>query len=215
MARKPRTKKAMVAYLSDHFRYYTMSSWNRSTSYAAGVKLHQIMPNDVTGYDFLQTDEAFVGGESIIQEFNKRWKYEWQIGRNGRSGGYLVLYSGGIRVGKNSYKMWCPNCGQGNFREESTVCGRCNQEGLVPYPFVQTFLLTGKGIDDDMPDFESWDLWGPQWRVNVVWDFDKTVERVKKAFIDFVKNHKVVEKEIMVPKTIHVAVPIGGEDAED
>jgi len=28
------TKEEMIAFLRDHFRYYTMNSWNRSTSYA-------------------------------------------------------------------------------------------------------------------------------------------------------------------------------------
>lgn len=118
MARKPRTKKAMVAYLCDHFRYHTMNSWNRSTSYAASVKLHQFMPDDLDAYGFLQTDEAFFEGRSIISEFEERWGYEWQIGSNGQSGGYLVLYQGGIQPPKNSYKKWCPNCRQGNYRPD-------------------------------------------------------------------------------------------------
>ena len=214
MARKPRTKKAMVAYLCDHFRYWTMNSWNCATSYAACVKLHRFIPNDINNgaYDFLQTDEAFEDGKAIIREFEERWKYVWQIGTNGRSGGYLVLYRGGIRDPDKGCKRGCPNCHQGNYRKESKVCGRCGQENLVDYPFVQTYTKPGLGVDENFEDFDSWDVYRLQQRVNVVWDFDKTVERVKQAFIDFVRGHTVVEKEILVPKTIHVAVPKGEED---
>ncbi len=207
----------MIAYLENHFRYHTLNSWNRSASYAANVKIHEFVPNDRSNeaHGFLQIDEAFEDGREIIKEFEERHCYEWQIGSNGRSGGYLVLYRGGIRPPEKSYKRWCPNCRQGNFAENATVCGRCNQEGLIDYPFVQTFTLPGSGTDDDMPDFESWDTYQLQERVGVVWDFDKTVEKVKAAFIDFVRSHKVVEKEIMVPKTIHVAVPKGKEVEDD
>jgi hypothetical protein len=209
--RKPRTKKAMVAFLCDHFRYHTMNSWNRATSYAACIKLHQIIPNEINpeAYNFLQTEEAFRDGNEIIREFERRWNYEWQIGSNGRSNGYLVLLKGGIREPKNSFKRYCSNCGQGNYKEGANVCGRCHQEGLIDYPFVQTFT-SGASVDEDLEDFESWDVDSLRDRVDVVWDFDKTVEKVKEAFIDFVRGHKVIEKEIMVPKTVHVAVPKKG-----
>jgi hypothetical protein len=80
---------------------------------------------------------------------------------------------------------------------------------------MTTFTYTGRGVAGDMPDFESWEMGSLQARVDVVWDFDKTVEKVVAAFINFVKNHKVVEKQIMVQKTIHVTVPKGEEDAEE
>jgi len=33
-----RSQKAMVEFLSNHFRYNTMNSWNNSTSYANNIK---------------------------------------------------------------------------------------------------------------------------------------------------------------------------------
>jgi len=276
MPRKPRTRKDMVAYLTDHFRYYTGNSWNRSTSYAANVKLHRIMPGDLNGYDFLQTEEAFWNGRDVIREFEERHKYEWQIFSNGRSSGYLVLYRGGLEP--SGYKRWCVSCGQQNYRRNippqpedlndeewacyvyvlrnnhwipavyahqeevkklglsqericeiveqakadvreyggvgANVCGRCNAEGtLRDYPTTHMRAVTYgyKGIDED-EDFESWDTDSLKHRVDIVWDFDRTVEKVVAAFIDFVSSHKVVEKQIMVPKTIHVAVPAEEEE---
>ena len=38
----------MIAFLKNHFRYNTMNSWNRSTSYANNIKLHNVdKPDDV------------------------------------------------------------------------------------------------------------------------------------------------------------------------
>ncbi len=43
-----RYRKAKIAFLKKHFRYHTMNSWNRSTSYANCIKLYNIdKPDDV------------------------------------------------------------------------------------------------------------------------------------------------------------------------
>ena len=43
-----RYRESMVKFLKNHFRYNTMNSWNRSTSYANNIKLHQIdKPEDI------------------------------------------------------------------------------------------------------------------------------------------------------------------------
>jgi len=100
-----------------------------------------------------------------------------------------------------------------NGRISGQKCGVCpGKRANFKKPHMTTFTHPGKGVDE-FEDFESWDVDDLQSRVAVVWDFDKTVEGVKDAFIDFVRNHQVVEKEIMVPKTIHVVVPKGEEDA--
>ena len=37
-----RSKKAMIDFVAGHYRYNTMNSWNRSTSYAQNIKLHKL-----------------------------------------------------------------------------------------------------------------------------------------------------------------------------
>lgn len=37
-----RSRKAMIDYLEDHFRYFTMNSWNRSQSYACNLKIYKL-----------------------------------------------------------------------------------------------------------------------------------------------------------------------------
>ena len=37
-----RSRKDMVDFLENHFRYFTMNSWNRSTSFANNMKLYNL-----------------------------------------------------------------------------------------------------------------------------------------------------------------------------
>ena len=40
-------RDALIHYLKNHTRYYTMNSWNRATSYAHNVKLYNLnLDND-------------------------------------------------------------------------------------------------------------------------------------------------------------------------
>ena len=37
-----RSRKSMIRFLTTHFRYDTMNSWNQSTSYANNVKVYNL-----------------------------------------------------------------------------------------------------------------------------------------------------------------------------
>lgn len=85
--------KQMFNFLKDHFQYYTMNSWNRSKSIAHNVKIYNLgLSGDYwTALTFLQDDDYFVVNLMI-----EDWEVEhrgYKVGFNGRSGGYLVLYS--------------------------------------------------------------------------------------------------------------------------
>lgn len=85
--------KQMFNFLKDHFQYYTMNSWNRSKSIAHNVKIYNLhlSGDHWTALTFLQDDDYFVVN-MIIED----WEAEhpgYKVGFNGRSGGYLVLYS--------------------------------------------------------------------------------------------------------------------------
>ena len=88
-------RSAMIKFLSNHRRYYTMNSWNRSSSYANNVKIYNLaIPADLVdkAYDFISigSDDYDFAVRSIIHDFYMKTGYN--IGSNGRSGGYLVLY---------------------------------------------------------------------------------------------------------------------------
>ena len=95
MSRK--TKKEMIEFLKNHERYWTMNSWNRSSSYANNVKIYNLgMDHDLEmkAYDLL-AEEGFndllaSDYEFLIERFEEETGYT--IGFNGRSSGYLVLY---------------------------------------------------------------------------------------------------------------------------
>lgn len=78
-------------------RYYTMSSWNLSTSIAYNLKVYNVIDTDLQGkvFELMETDLFWPEINELIFAFNVEDDYQWQAGFNGRSGGYLVLYRGG------------------------------------------------------------------------------------------------------------------------
>ena len=93
-------RNEMIGFLKDHYRYYTMSSWNRSTSYANDVKITNLgLSSDLLdkAYDLLYGDAnidlMWMDIDDIMFDFKMRTNYSMAF--NGRSGGYLVLYQQG------------------------------------------------------------------------------------------------------------------------
>jgi hypothetical protein len=85
--------KQMFEFINNHFRYYTANSWNRGRSIAHNVKIYNLglSGDHWTALTFLQDDDYFVVNMMI-----EDWETEhrgYKVGFNGRSGGYLVLYS--------------------------------------------------------------------------------------------------------------------------
>lgn len=92
-----RSRSAMVRFLSEHARYYTMNSWNRMTSYAHKVKLYSLgLSQDESrrAFDVLETDYWY-HLQLPIERFKESTDRRFTIGSNGRSSGYLVLYRTG------------------------------------------------------------------------------------------------------------------------
>lgn len=270
--KKPRTRKDMIAFLGSHFRYDTMSSWNRGTSFARNIKITRLtFPDRETfnrAFDLLNVEEAFDEFDEILHGFALRHAYSWQIGRNGRSGGYLVLYSGGKK--DTGYKSYCPSCGQRNYKkvpswngdpetsedklrvyfrshrhwrdeiylEQSEVmeiglgkertleimreermlgdvysatnkCGVCGNPRVDYLSPVYVSYLDRETVGECCTeDYLDWDTVSLKRLVDVVWDFDKTVDQAIRAFIAFCEEHEAVEDSVMVRKPIMVAVPL-------
>ncbi len=210
-ADKPRTKKAMTAYLEGHPRYDTGNSWNAATSYARKIKLNCLtFPDKATenaAYAIIGSDTDWwrdAGLRELIREFDERWNHSWQLGTNGRSGGYLVLYQGGTEP--SGFKSYCTECGQRNYREAAAgddVCGVCHEPTRVNYekPPVRVFTWAYRGVDM-VKDYAHWNKDALAARTEVVWDLDQTVERMAKTFIDYCRDRRVVEEVVMVPQTV-------------
>ena len=279
----------MQAYLRDHSRYWTTACCNRASSYARCIKLSRIdFPDKATegvAWDLVGADSDWWDAAGLSEEidaFATRYNHQWQIGVNGRSGGYMVLYRGYRK--SSGYKSRCTNCGQLNYAhvlllpESPTaeqllekyvvehdhwvpaayngqaevqalgldpekviqlvqairlkysryddegrkkpfnvtfhnICGVCHKPARVNLTEEHTRVgvWPGRGTDES-EDFENWSKSALEDRTHLVWDFDKTVNQCIALFIDYCKDHRVVEKTVMVPKTVRVAV---GADEED
>jgi hypothetical protein len=145
----------LTAFLKKHFKYNTMNSWNRSTSYANNIKLHRIdKPEDInsdTWWGMLEITEWQEKLSDLLEDFGRDHEWQWQAGINGRSGGYVVLYRGGIKP--SGYKSYCTHCGQKNYQAvpegQIGTCGRCEAKARVNYKqtHMQVFTWPGKDVD--------------------------------------------------------------------
>jgi hypothetical protein len=210
-----RYREAMTAFLKKHLKYNTMNSWNRSTSYANCIKLYNIdKPEDInsnTWWEMLWITEWQETLSDLLEDFGRKHEWQWQAGINGRSGGYVVLYRGGIKP--SGYKSYCTHCGQKNYQAvpegEIGLCGRCEAKARVNFRQTHMQVFTWPGKDVDMyEDFEGWTLSELRERVELVQDFDKFCDAIVAEFIDICRNYRITEEEILVSKTIKVLEPV-------
>lgn len=160
-------------------------------------------------YEMLEVDDALDDIAYILHDFGDRHNNEFQIGANGRSGGYLVLYTGGMKP--SGHKSYCPHCGQKNFKSisEGIACGVCGRERVdFKEPPMQIYTYPGVGYFDkwmELSDEEK--LEQAEYFFGIVTDFDRTCEDYCAGYLDFAKGYTVEEQEIMVPKKVLVAIP--------
>ena len=210
-----RYRETMIKFLKNHFRYDTMNSWNRSTSYANNIKLHNIeKPQAVDNniwWEMLSITDWQDQLSNLLETFGRAHNFQWQAGINGRSGGYVVLYKGGIKP--SGYKSYCTHCGQKNYQAvaegQTGICGRCEAKTRINFKQTHMQVFTFPGKDVDMyEDFEDWTLSEIRERVELVQDFDKLCDSIVTEYIDTCKNYRISEEEILVPKTIKVLEPV-------
>jgi len=215
------SREEMIAFLRNHFRYFTMSSWNRSNSYARNVKIYRLgltHDQESKAYDLLEAQGAFDSINEIINGFNERYGYQYQMGFNGRSNGYIVLYQGGKKP--SGYQSHCTECGQLSFKKvlptetaQSNICGKCGAPARVNFEetHMQIYTLPGKGMDES----DCYDIWSEEQLKSIyelVRDFDMAVDDCIKAFKDMIDNYSVVEKDIPCTRKIKVLEPIPWRD---
>lgn len=199
-----RSREDMTAYLSGHFRYDTMSSWNHSTSYACNMKLYKLGLDRETEnklWDLIQVPEFYDRLNELVRDFGRQHNYLWQAGWNGCSGGYLVLYQGGTK--SSEYRSYCTHCGQKNYTsiaETGTRCGVCNKETRIDYnkPPLQIFSYPGRGVDMD-EDFEDWSIYELKQRTELVQEFDRLADNIVAEALHIAREHSVEERIVYVP----------------
>lgn len=196
---KPESREDMIAYLRDHPRYYTMNGNNLSTSYARGIKVHYVVPHELVdrAFELLGTEAANDFLHDQLSDFNQRNGDRWQLGTNGRSGGYVVLYQS--RIEGTGYKSRCRNCRQETYKtvEETggARCGRCGKDARVNYPGGERREARTSGRGTDEPgevDFDDWDDYSLGERVAAVYDMDQTVDTMIEDFIAMCRTAETV-----------------------
>ena len=209
-------RKEMIGYLKNHFRYDILNSWNGITSYAKNVKIYNLNLDKDTEDKLWDAytncyEEVYDSASYVLTGFRNKYSGKYQIGCNGRSGGYLVLYQG--EKYKLDYKSTCTNCGQKNYKtvEEtnSCKCGRCGRDTRVnlkaPLYSYRTF---SRGMDMD-EDFEDWSDEKLKNRFELVKDFDRTCEEWLNVVIETVTTSQIEEEIEYVPVTRHRLVMAG------
>lgn len=197
----------MINFLRNHRRYDLMNSWNRTTSYANNIKIHNLNVSDETKEAFFEMlgtdilDEA----HDILEDFRDRYDGRYQIGINGRSGGYLVLYNGYKK--DSEYKSYCTVCGQRNFKaatETDRKCGRCGSDSRINLSRpIYEYGVNFKSIDQDA-DFESWSDETLKQDVLLIQDFDATCDAYIERLTEIAEEYTVVEETVYVPQTRQV-----------
>lgn len=101
--------KQMFEFLNNHYMYDTLNSWNNLESIANNVKLYNLnLDGDWCEALSFIFDEGDLGGlQNIINDMIYDWEYDhpkYQVGFNGRSSGYIVLYN------KDNCRNILPDC---------------------------------------------------------------------------------------------------------
>lgn len=199
----------MMIFLASHHRYNTMSSWNDCTSYSNNIKFHNLDLDD-TQYtalcELIETAEFSDKIDQCIEDFTDNHNSLWTAGKNGRSGGYLVLYRSSLKT--LGYKSRCTACGQLNYttiEESGSACGVCREPKRVNLTDPIKRLETHSGQDVDMNEnFEDWSDDALKDRVELIQAFDMLTDDIVSSCIDLAENFEVIEEVVMIPKTIKV-----------
>lgn len=209
-----RSRKEMINFLSEHYRYNTMSSWNNSTSYANNVKIYNLgLEKEIEDglWEMLDVEDNYQLRDEVdflISEFENETGYT--AGFNGRSGGYLVMYE--MELIPSKYRSYCTRCGQKNYKttEETgdNICGRCKCNSRVNFNKIpkEKKVYAGRNIDmyEDFEDKDCWDISSLKQRVKLVQAFDKLTDDIVNVYVDAVKDFDISEEVVYTPKIIKV-----------
>lgn len=196
-----KSRKAMVKFLTEHFRYNTMNSWNASTSYAANLKIPRVIPRDLQdkAFELLDAEGFYDPINGLIADFDAEHGHLWQAGFNGRSGGYLVLYVGSVenitlfdfdgrpeKDIKPDDRDYADHFGWLSFTE-------AKERGLYNKPSKRIGCFAGKSVDMG-EDFADWDMDSLRERVKLVQEFDALCKDIITSTIDMCKTATVETK---------------------
>lgn len=170
-------RQEMIDFLENHFRYWTMNSWNRSSSYANNVKIYNVnLPEEVAdkAWDYACGSIECSEIDYMIQDEFATFRADtgYDVGFNGRSGGYIVMYDTEWKNGE-----------------------------LVTFPGRSI------DADVDFYDEDEWDMVDLRDRVELVKRFDDMCDSIRDNMIYFLQNSAIEEYEVTTVKVHRRLVP--------
>lgn len=156
-------RQEMVDFLKNHYRYWTMNSWNASSSYANNVKIYNLnLPKEIQdkAWDYACGSLECCDIDFMIQDEIAMFKEDtrYDAGFNGRSAGYLVMYD----------TDWCNG-------------------KLITYPG------RGIDQYADFDDEDDWDISSLADRVKLVQRFDEMCDNIREGLIEILQYSIVEE----------------------
>jgi hypothetical protein len=216
LADAPHIKRdEMITFLRGHFRYDTINSWNKSTSYARNIKIYRLgltHEQEMKAYDFIETPGTLDDITQIMRDFETEHDHEWQAGFKGRSGGYIVLYKG-FKEPDTFTKTVCNHCGIRTGYAEEMPCkvnGCSGSLKKISSSMYRIGSYPGKGVNMD-EDFEEWSDDALKARYELVKEFDQMVDDCIAQFKYLLDNFQIVEKEVPCIRNVKVLEPVAAE----
>jgi len=204
-----RSKKSMVDFLTGHFRYDTMNSWNQATSYAHNVKIHRLgltTEQEDKVFEMSECEDFYFSINSLINAFNYKHDFIYQAGFNGRSDGYIVLRQGGCKV-KHIFTDSEFEADSANYHGRTYADGygwkskeEAIEAGVYNKQIKTVFSQPGRGLDM-YEDFEEWDIDSLRDRCKLIQEFDDLVENILETVKAMLEEYQIEEEEYQVTKT--------------
>lgn len=207
-----RSKNEMIKFLANHFRYDTMNSWNSNTSYANNLKINNVIPIKYLdkAFQLLETEEFHSQIKDIMDLFDEAHEYAYQLGFNGRSGGYLVLYKGYVET---NILFEFEDSKQYNDRDYENGYGwlsleEAKKRGLYKKQVKKIKTQMNTIDSNDEEDFIDWNMEQLRQRVKLIQEFDLVCDEIVEFTVNMCKddNVQVIDEEYFVPKTRKVLV---------
>jgi len=183
-------------------KYFTMSSWNKTTAPAYNLKIYNVIDKDLQNkvYELLQTENFYFKINELIDVFDIENNYQYQAGFNGRSGGYLVLYEGGKKTKYLTKKDFASDNGyNGRVYISDQYHWKTYEEaktlGLIDKEII-TSIYTRPGLGIDDKDVSA----------DVLKRFRKLAVDIVKLTENLARNCEVGEEEYTITKTRKILV---------
>jgi hypothetical protein len=200
-----RSRRAMIRFLSRHFRYDAMDIGHLDNAYACHIKIQSLGLDRETQRRlraFIDADTAEFPNalRPLFDDFAKMYGYRWQLKLNDRS--FIVLQEGGCQP--SQYRAYCRECGRLYFtptKGDSAFCSACGNMAKVNFatPHMEIYSHPSRGVDMG-ENFKSWDISALRERVRLVQTLDSAADYAVAFLADLVNAYAFTHGDYNMPR---------------